>query len=122
MLDLTWDNRTNREVEKLPVTQHLESVLRHLGHAARVNLEILIVGEEEITTLNQQFFGLNRPTDVLSFAAPEEISTNSDFVGSVAICAPIATSQASDAGIADITEIRLLATHGLLHLLGYHHR
>ena len=66
--------------------------------------------------LNRQFRGRDYATDVLSF--PSEAR---GFMGDIVIAAGIARRQARDAGHAITTEIRVLALHGLLHLLGYDH-
>lgn len=122
MIDLAWDNQTDTSINKEPVLDHLDSVLRHLGHADKVSLEVLLVGEEEITKLNLKHFNQNNPTDVLSFPVPSNISLESGFAGSIAICDTVATAQAKTAGITPTQEITTLASHGLLHLLGYNHR
>jgi rRNA maturation RNase YbeY len=66
--------------------------------------------------LNRRFRRQDRPTDVLAFPAGEP-----DRLGDVVIAAGVARRQARDAGPALGTELRLLALHGLLHLLGYDH-
>lgn len=62
------------------------------------------------------------PTDVLSFPMdlPEhdgEIVT----LGDIVIAPAVAAKQAKDAGHSTEAEIYILATHGLLHILGYDH-
>lgn len=66
--------------------------------------------------LNRQFRGRDYATDVLSFPSDER-----GFMGDVVIAAGIAKKQAREAGHPVNTEIRVLALHGLLHLLGYDH-
>ncbi len=83
--------------------------------------------------LNRRHLGKNRPTDVLSFpaVAPEENTSvpgatggkPSDWrvLGDIAIAVGVARRQARDAGHSYAQELRVLALHGLLHLLGYDH-
>lgn len=66
--------------------------------------------------LNRQFRGQDAVTDVLSFPAQTQ-----GFLGDIVIAAGVATRQAQEAGHDIQTEIRVLALHGLLHLLGYDH-
>lgn len=66
--------------------------------------------------LNRQFRGKDAVTDVLSFPAQTR-----GFLGDVVIAAGVATRQAKEAGHTIQAEIRVLALHGLLHLLGYDH-
>jgi probable rRNA maturation factor len=67
-------------------------------------------------TLNRAFRGHDYATDVLSFPADTGM-----FLGDIAIAAGVARSQAREAGHSVATELRVLALHGLLHLLGYDH-
>jgi probable rRNA maturation factor len=48
-------------------------------------------------------------------------SVVNSFLGDIVIAARVARRQARDAGHSDLTELRILALHGLLHLLGYDH-
>jgi probable rRNA maturation factor len=66
--------------------------------------------------LNRAFRGKDYATDVLSFPADVR-----PFLGDVAIATGVARRQAGDAGHSLATELRVLALHGLLHLLGYDH-
>ena len=73
-------------------------------------------------TLNRAFRGVDRATDVLSFpTAPDAGGAADDALGDVVIAAGVATRQAVAAGHTLRTELRVLALHGLLHLLGYDH-
>jgi probable rRNA maturation factor len=67
--------------------------------------------------LNSVYRHVDRPTDVLSF--PEK--TGSPFLGDIVIARGIARKQAQKLGHSLKTELRVLALHGLLHLLGYDH-
>lgn len=133
MADLTigWQNSTKTSVDQKEIEQHLLEVLRRLKTVGRVEIEISLITDKEIKKLKQRFFGINEPTDVLSFANPPEGLTPSivegpraekNFIGSIAISVETASRQASAAGIELIDELKMLSSHGLLHLLGYHHR
>jgi probable rRNA maturation factor len=66
--------------------------------------------------LNRRYRQKDRPTDVLSFPAGEP-----GQLGDVVIALGVARRQAAAAGHPIGTELRILALHGLLHLLGYDH-
>ncbi|HEU5459217.1 MAG TPA: rRNA maturation RNase YbeY, partial [Pyrinomonadaceae bacterium] len=66
--------------------------------------------------LNQQFRGVDKATDVLSFPADEQ-----DNLGDVAISVETATRQAKENGLSFDNEVGQLILHGLLHLSGYDH-
>lgn len=124
MLTLDYVNETAASVDQNQLHRHLETVLRRLGQPDKLKLELIVVGDQKITELNRQFLQHNYPTDVLSFPDdsihPEPITER--LLGSIVISFDTASRQASQAGIAVDTEINILATHGLLHLLGYHHQ
>lgn len=91
--------------------------LRRVAPArARGAVTVAVVPDRRIHLLNRQFRGVDKPTDVLSFPA-EAPGT----LGDVVIARGVAGRQARSAGHDLATEFRVLALHGLLHLLGYDH-
>ena len=82
--------------------------------------------------LNRRYRRKDRATDVLSFPAgpgapflspPVPLSPSPLLsLGDIAIARGVARRQAADAGHSEAVELRLLALHGLLHLLGYDHQ
>jgi probable rRNA maturation factor len=100
--------------------------LHDLGDMTEV--DITIVDDEEIHQLNRDYRGVDRPTDVLSFALdeddedePELLEGQLHLLGDIIISAETATRQAEEFGHGLEREIVYLAVHGLLHLLGYDH-
>ena len=83
---------------------------------ARGDLSIAIVSDRRMRALNRQFRGKDYATDVLSF--PSEAR---GFLGDIVIASGVLKRQARDAGHSPAVELRVLALHGLLHLLGYDH-
>lgn len=88
---------------------------------ARGEVSVAIISDRRMRSLNRQFRGVDKATDVLSFPAEGHRPTAGAFLGDVAIANGIATRQAHQAGHSIGIEIRVLALHGLLHLLGYDH-
>ena len=84
--------------------------------AAKGDLSIAIVSDRRMRALNRQFRGKDKATDVLSFPAESR-----GFMGDIVIAAGVSKRQAREAGHSAQTELRVLALHGLLHLLGYDH-
>ena len=83
---------------------------------ARGLVTVALVADRRVRVLNRQYRGKDRTTDVLSFPAGEP-----GQLGDVVIAVGLARLQARAAGHACGTELRVLALHGLLHLLGYDH-
>jgi len=82
---------------------------------------VLIVTDARIRELNRQYRKVDSPTDVLAFrmAEGEFAHLNSELLGDVVISAETAAAQARRAGHGLVEELRLLAVHGTLHLLGH---
>ena len=83
---------------------------------ARGAVVVALVSDARVRQLNARYRDKNSPTDVLSFAAGE-----AGFLGEIVIASGVARRQARLAGHAIQVELRVLALHGLLHLLGYDH-
>ena len=83
---------------------------------ARGAVTVALVPDRRVRALNRHYRRTDKPTDVLSFPAEEP-----GLLGDVVIATGVARRQARDAGHPFGTELRVLALHGLLHLLGYDH-
>ena len=88
---------------------------------------VVITNDEEVADLNVRYRGVEGPTDVLSFAAQEpapgfvSAPEAAAYLGDVIIALPFTRRQAAELGRPLQAELRLLAVHGVLHLLGYDH-
>jgi probable rRNA maturation factor len=83
---------------------------------ARGEVTVALISDERMRTLNRAYRGKDYATDVLSFPVDDK-----RFLGDIAIATGVAARQADEAGHPVATELRVLALHGLLHLLGYDH-
>ncbi|HEY9865547.1 MAG TPA: rRNA maturation RNase YbeY [Candidatus Obscuribacterales bacterium] len=105
---------------------YLES---YLPLASGYELSLRLTDNTEIEMLNTQYRSQNKPTDVLAFATlevncpqpPEEFSCESVYLGDIVISVETAYHQAQQQGHSLKIELGWLATHGLLHLLGWDH-
>jgi probable rRNA maturation factor len=96
----------------------LSTWLRAVAPArARGAVTIALVGDAAMRRLNRRFAGKDRATDVLSF--PSDGADGA--LGDIAIATGMARRQARDGRRTYLEELRVLALHGLLHLLGYDH-
>ena len=87
------------------------------------DLAIAIVSDARIRALNKRYRRQDRATDVLSFPSADPRSSSFDprELGAIVIAAGVARRQAREAGHSYAAELKVLALHGLLHLLGYDH-
>jgi probable rRNA maturation factor len=98
-------------------------LLRVAPARARGVVNVALVSDARMRALNLACRRKNYATDVLSFPANPEsrIPNPGRFLGDVVIARGVARRQARRAGHTDAVELRILALHGLLHLLGYDH-
>ncbi len=80
-------------------------------------LSLTLLDDEEIRELNHRYLGHDRPTDVIAFALGEP----PDLVGDVYLGVEQARRQAREHGVELLHELRRLAIHGTLHVLGHDH-
>jgi probable rRNA maturation factor len=86
-------------------------------------VSVAVVSDARVRALNRTYRKKNYATDVLSFPANPQspVPNPSRFLGDIVIARGVARRQAREAGHAEAVELRILALHGLLHLLGYDH-
>lgn len=106
-----------------PATRGLGPWLARIApRRAAGDVTIALVSDARMRTLNRAFRGIDHATDVLSFpAADVPPGAAVPPLGDVAIARGVAARQARAAGHTLATELRVLALHGLLHLLGFDH-
>ncbi|MBE9047885.1 rRNA maturation RNase YbeY [Pleurocapsales cyanobacterium LEGE 10410] len=118
-------------VESIPWIDWFEDWLHSLSLttdlAEDCELGLRLTGDRQIQELNYQYRSINQPTDVLAFAATEaEISIPSElaeplYLGDLVISLDTAVKQAQEQNHSLTIELAWLASHGLLHLLGWDH-
>jgi probable rRNA maturation factor len=108
---------------RLPAPGLAAWLSRVAPRAAAGDVTVAIVADARVRALNRTYRAKDKATDVLSFPSPRSVvrSPNSLFLGDIVIARGVARRQARDAGHPESTEWRVLALHGLLHLLGYDH-
>lgn len=125
----------SNQQEKLTVTQEMEDkIIEVLEEAARVHdvndmteVSLMFTDDETIHEMNREYRGIDRPTDVLSFALEEgeeeEIygGPEENLLGDIIISVETAVRQAEEYEHSVEREMSFLALHGMLHLLGYDH-
>jgi len=103
----------------------LAAWLRRVAPArARGVVTVVLISDARMRALNRIYRGKDSVTDVLSFPNPQSPIPNhysEKCLGEIVIARGVASRQAAEAGHAMSVELRILALHGLLHLLGYDH-
>lgn len=107
---------------------YLNEVINHtleVMDAKESIFTIIFVTKEEIHELNKQYRGVDRVTDVISFALEDvnDVSLSDIRVlGDIYICIDRMKEQAIEYNHSETRELSFLTVHGLLHLLGYDHQ
>ena len=106
---------------------YLEEVINKTLEIEKVKnalVSIIFVNEEEIRKINFQYRGLDKVTDVISFAFEdnEEVAfLEARMLGDIYVCISKMQEQAKLYNHSEKRELSFLVVHGLLHLLGYDH-
>ena len=122
------DEQKDEPVDTMRWVRLAKDVLGAEGVKGDAELSMLFVDEHAIADLNERFLGEDGPTDVLAFpmdeldtGRPDDPEPGPALLGDVVLCPSVAVRQARAAGHTMDDELVLLATHGVLHLLGYDH-
>ncbi len=84
---------------------------------------IIFIDDEKMHELNYTYRGIDRSTDVLSFAYEDNEKEKTDIrmLGEIFVSIPKMKAQALEYGHSETRELSFLVVHGILHLLGYDH-
>lgn len=118
---INFVNQTNEDVSKYQ--KLIKSIFKQFKHKKDI-FSIVFVSEEEIRQINNDYRGIDKVTDVISFALldnEEEREFSGDEIGDMFICLDRAREQAQEYGHSIDREVAFLAVHGYLHLCGYDH-
>ncbi len=117
-------NETNEKLDLEEEKKIIEFALKH-ENLNNVIFNVIFVDDKKIQEINKNYRGIDRITDVISFALEDgEENINFEFgrlLGDIYICVPRMKQQAIEYGHSLKREMGFLTIHGLLHLLGYDH-
>ena len=89
-----------------------------LNDSIQHEVSIVLSDDAQLQTLNRDFRGQDKPTDVLSFEGQDPDGV---YLGDIIISMARCAEQATEANHSLDDELALLTIHGMLHLLGYDH-
>jgi probable rRNA maturation factor len=135
-------NESGADVDEAGLVAVARHVLSRMGVSPLAELSLLLVDIDAMEKLHLRWMGEPGPTDVLAFpmdeldlrgsrgvahgSAGSDVGDDPDLpgptvLGDVVLCPEVAERQAREAGHGTQDELRLLCTHGVLHLLGFDH-
>ena len=120
-------NETTTVIDAAEFAALADHVLTAMHVSPAAELNIMFIDPEPMEELHVRWLDLPGPTDVMSFPMDElrpgtaDHPTPPGMLGDICICPKVAARQAAESGHSAAEEMLLLATHGMLHLLGYDH-
>lgn len=119
------DLTNKKELKKYykDIKKYYQKVLEVLKLEDSFEASLIIVGKNKIHSINKKYRGIDKETDVISFA---EVDSDDDFgddsyLGDIFINVDRVKSQAKEYGHSIKREFCFLFIHGMLHLFGYDH-
>jgi probable rRNA maturation factor len=126
-VSIEFANETDFELVEHHYLRLLNFLIKQLELHPKSEVGLVLVSEESIAELNQQWLGEAGPTDVLSFPIDEVapfgrwLGAEPGVLGDIVLCPSYASRQAAAKGVTAESEFELLVTHGMLHLVGFDH-
>lgn len=104
------------------ISDTVNGTLEYMKYRKEAEVSVTVVDEQEIKALNNEFRGINKVTDVLSFPIGDRNpETGETVLGDIVLCAGKIISQAQEYGHTRKRELAFLTCHSMLHLLDYDH-
>ncbi len=116
-------NETNEEIDIEEIKKLTDYLVKYMN-VENAQFNVIFINNEKIREINKSYRGIDRETDVISFALEDEKTIrveNERILGDIYISVEKAKMQAEEYGHSFKREICFLTTHGFLHLLGYDH-
>ena len=118
-------------LKRSQITKAAKQTLEKMDVKGDVRLDVSVIGDRKMRSLNREFRGIDKATDVLSFSFELEGKNKTKFVnppdtnylnlGDVIISYPQLLARAAKENMLVDEMLNLLVVHGILHLLGYDH-
>ncbi len=116
-------NETSYDIDLSEEKRVIEYALKY-KKLNDVMFNVIFVDNKTIRDINREYRGIDRETDVISFALEDNEDIKFEFgrlLGDIYISVDKMKQQAIEYGHSELREMAFLTVHGLLHLLGYDH-
>ena len=116
-------DETTEEIDIEEIKKLTDYLVKYMN-VENAQFNVIFINNEKIREINKSYRGIDRETDVISFALEDEKTIrveNERILGDIYISVEKAKLQAEEYGHSFKREICFLTTHGFLHLLGYDH-
>ena len=118
------ENRSGQLAPEAEIKKLMEFSIKELGLHSDCELSLAFINDAEMEELHVKWMDLPGTTDVMSFPMDELRPNDPEpvILGDIVISPLFARAQAEKAGHSFEYDVKILAAHGLLHLLGYDHQ
>lgn len=117
--------QVEEEIKELETVEKVLHSAIEKENLENVTFNLIIVDNEYIHELNKNYRGIDRETDVITFALEDEdtlvMPDDQRILGDIYISIDRAKTQAVEYNHSLLRELSFLAVHGFYHLLGYDH-
>ncbi len=124
-MEVEINNLTEEKEEEISVISFVLETALKFEKIENAIFNVIIVDNSYIHNLNKTYRGIDRETDVITFALEDEKEMlglcNVRILGDIYISIEKAREQAREYGHSLRRELSFLAVHGFYHLLGYDH-
>lgn len=117
-------NEYDKDIKELNILKDFINYASEKLTLKNVMFNVIIIDNDSIHKINKEYRGIDRPTDVITFALEDDKKIDTPEVrilGDIYISYDKVISQAKEYGHSIKRELCFLGVHGLLHLLGYDH-
>jgi probable rRNA maturation factor len=116
------NRQRSRRIALSGLQRFMRRIVEDLPPERSGELSVCLVSDRCIREYNRTFRGHDTTTDVLAFPGDAQRDPEGRvYLGDIAISVPTAAQQARALGHSLSRELKILALHGYLHLLGYDH-
>lgn len=119
MIDKLPDIKINKTIKKITKAINKHELIKGVHY-----ISFIIVDNENIRKINNEYRHIDRATDVITFASIDDALDDEipEELGDIFISWEKVIEQANEYGHSVLREFSFLVTHGLLHSLGYDHQ
>lgn len=114
------------KVNRRAIKKIVDETIRKNGVVGDAEVSIAVVGDRKMRAMNKKYRGMDKTTNVLSFSQVEGEATpfpgGKLFLGDVIVSYPVVIIESARENMLIDDKINELIEHGVLHLLGFHHR
>lgn len=133
LMEIEIVRKTKKRIEKSFVEKVVKKTLAvSKKKGAGFSVSIVFVGNDKIREINRKYRKINKTTDILSFSyssgynkkkteGQPALQREALLAGELFLCPEVIEKSAKENKVSFKKELTFVLSHGILHLLGFHH-